>query len=595
MPAKVTRFLRSDNAQHFIDNFAEEGSYYLFIGNNQEWYWDTQDESLNDPPNPTEGVESIDFDIWDRIVAMKRIDATDLSLVIPRYNWTSGTVYSKYQDSVDLFANTTNPFYVITSDFKVYKCIDNNKGAQSTVEPRQTELTDTVITDDGYEWKYMYPVVGSDIEKFLSSEYIPVKKATVLDNFNADQFNIQTAATNGTVDSIDVTVSANGFINFSGFIKEYTNTSTIILPTEANATDDQYYKDCNVFVETGDGSGQLRKVSNYVAATRTITFEDPLSLPLSNTAPNPSYIVLGPRVEVLADGDGTPTAYANINPLASNSINYINMINRGRNNTTATAIVKDGFFNNPANLVSVTTTALPNISPPGGHGSDAVRELHNGDLMFSIKLSKTEQEEFLETKDFRTYGILQYPRYRSNNALITERAIDNTLKLKLKQIRGLSNSTFEAYGSNNSGMLAVGMASFDEFAKNFELANSAAAAALDAELYATVNRAFAIDYVSNTTTTGTLSLTSPRYKDGYIFLDEGEGNSGELIRLKHNGAATDWPIDAEATSSEYEGIVEEVIYPVVKKGSGDILYIENRFPIIRDSDQIEDLKMIITY
>jgi hypothetical protein len=229
MPAKVTRFLRSDNAQHFIDNFAEEGSYYLFIGNNQEWYWDTQDESLNDPPNPTEGVESIDFDIWDRIVAMKRIDATDLSLVIPRYNWTSGTVYSKYQDSVDLFANTTNPFYVITSDFKVYKCIDNNKGAQSTVEPRQTELTDTVITDDGYEWKYMYPVVGSDIEKFLSSEYIPVKKATVLDNFNADQFNIQTAATNGTVDSIDVTVSANGFINFSGFIKEYTNTSTIIL------------------------------------------------------------------------------------------------------------------------------------------------------------------------------------------------------------------------------------------------------------------------------------------------------------------------------------------------------------------------------
>ena len=131
--------------------------------------------------------------------------------------------------------------------------------------------------------------------------------------------------------------------------------------------------------------------------------------------------------------------------------------------------------------------------------------------------------------------------------------------------------------------------------KNFELANSAAAAALDAELYATVNRAFAIDYVSNTTTTGTLSLTSPRYKDGYIFLDEGEGNSGELIRLKHNGAATDWPIDAEATSSEYEGIVEEVIYPVVKKGSGDILYIENRFPVIRDSDQIEDLKMIITY
>ena len=189
------------------------------------------------------------------IVTGKRIDATDLSLAIPRYNWTSGTVYSKYQDSVDLFANTTNPFYVLTSDFRVYKCIDNNKGAQSTVEPRQTELISTIITDDGYEWKYMYPIVGSDIEKFLSSEYIPIKKATVLDNFNTDQFNVQAAATSGTVDSIDVVTSANGFINFSGFIKEYTNTSTIILPTEANAVDDEYYRGCNLFVETGDGSG----------------------------------------------------------------------------------------------------------------------------------------------------------------------------------------------------------------------------------------------------------------------------------------------------------------------------------------------------
>ena len=594
MPAKVTRFLRSDNAQHFIDNFAEEGSYYLFIGNTQEWYWDTQDQALNDPPEPSEGVESIDFDIWDRIVAMKRIDVTDLSLAIPRYNWTSGTVYSKYQDSVDLFANTTNPFYVLTSDFRVYKCIDNNKGAPSTVEPRQTELISTVITDDGYEWKYMYPVVGSDIEKFLSSEYIPVKKATVLDNFNADQFNIQTAATDGTVDSIDVISSANGFINFSGFIKEYTDTSTIILPTEANAVDDEYYRGCNLFVETGDGSGQLRTIADYDAPNRKITFDTELSLPLSNTSPNPSYVVIGPKVEILADGDGIPTAYANINPLASNSINYINMIERGRNNTTATAIVRQGTFLNIANNISVGTTILPNISPPGGHGSDAVRELHGGDLMFSVKLSKTEQEDFLENKDFRTYGILQYPRYASNNALITERAIDNTLKVRLNSVgSGITNTTFEAYGANSSGMLAVGMTGFDTFAKVYT-SNTDAVLAANAELYAQVNRAFAINYVSESATSGVMSFTSPRYKDGYIFL-ENETTDGETIRLKYNGAGVEWPINTDGSDAIYQGLVDEVIYPVVKKGSGDILYIENRFPIIRDSDQIEDLKMIITY
>lgn len=595
MPAKVTRFLRSDNARHFIDNFAEEGSYYLFIGNTQQIKWDTLDAANTTPFIPSEGVEDIDFDYWDRIVALKRIEESDLSLVIPRYNWTSGTVYSKYKDSVDLFANTTNPFYIITSDFRVYKCIDNNKNAPSTIEPRQTELTSTIITDDGYEWKYMYPVVGSDIEKFLSSEYIPIKKATVLDNFNADQFNIQTASIDGTVDSVDVITTANGFINFSGYIKSYANTTKIILPTDANSINDNYYKGCNLFVETGDGSGQLRTISDYSAPTREITFETPLTFPLANSAPNPSYIVIGPKVEIYADGDGTPTAYANINPLTSNGINYINMIERGRNTTTSTAVVRDGVYNNPSSLISVATTILPNISPPGGHGSNPVRELHAGDLMFSLKLTKTEQEKFLETKDFRTYGILQYPRYKSNNALITERSIDNTLKLELKQVSGLSNSTFQAYGSNNTGMLSVGMVGFDEFAKNFEYADETAVGALEAELYTQVNRAFAVDYVSNTSTTGILSLTSPRYKDGYIFLDEGEGNSGELVRLKHNGSGIYWPIDADGSSAEYEGIVKSVIYPVVKKGSGDILYIENRFNIIRDPDQIEDLKMIITY
>lgn len=99
-------------------------------------------------------------------------------------------------------------FYVMTEDYNVYKCLDNNNGAQSINKPLGTSV-DPVSTDDGYVWKYMYTVPINLRSKFLSEQYIPVVSALT------NQF-----YSNGTVDSIIVNNKGTGYtyanINVTG-------------------------------------------------------------------------------------------------------------------------------------------------------------------------------------------------------------------------------------------------------------------------------------------------------------------------------------------------------------------------------------------
>ena len=116
----------------------------------------------------------------------KRILASDVTFAVPRRNWTSGTVYDIYRH--DYGERITQPcsnfksgvstlhdasFYVLTTARNVYKCLDNNGNAASTVEPTTTPTT-VIETGDGYKWKYMYTLSASQQANFLSTDFMAV-------------------------------------------------------------------------------------------------------------------------------------------------------------------------------------------------------------------------------------------------------------------------------------------------------------------------------------------------------------------------------------------------------------------------------------
>ena len=67
-------------------------------------------------------------------------------------------------------------FYVVTDEFNVYQCLDNDNSTPSTVKPTGTTV-DAIQTSDGYIWKFLYTIPIALRNKFLTDTYMPVVTA----------------------------------------------------------------------------------------------------------------------------------------------------------------------------------------------------------------------------------------------------------------------------------------------------------------------------------------------------------------------------------------------------------------------------------
>ena len=182
MTAIVTSDFRVINVENFKDDVTNH-SMYIAIGKSDVWSGsisDTTDStSIGTELPPNDHLDDIG-EARANFMAMQRVNAADVSHVVPRYQWTSGRSYVAWDSNDGSIFD--KEFYIITAEFKTYKCIKAGASG-STVQPTQT-LTVPTAESDGYTWKYMYTVQVADSEKFLTSSYMPVK--TVSLNFNND-------------------------------------------------------------------------------------------------------------------------------------------------------------------------------------------------------------------------------------------------------------------------------------------------------------------------------------------------------------------------------------------------------------------------
>jgi hypothetical protein len=195
MPAIATSKFRVHNAEQFLEAFSEanDTKMYFYIGGVSAFVDDAN------PPTPTNDTSSIEFSPWSDMYAAKRVQSTEVVQVIDRYNWTANTVYDQYDDvDADIL---DDDFYVMTADYNVYKCLSNNNGAQSTVEPTGTSTTEFQTLPDLYVWKYMYTVSTADALKFLTNEFIPVRTDSV----------VAAAAIDGGVHTYKITNAGSGY------------------------------------------------------------------------------------------------------------------------------------------------------------------------------------------------------------------------------------------------------------------------------------------------------------------------------------------------------------------------------------------------
>lgn len=178
---------------------------FVSIGKNIPW----TDENI---PDDAQVYDKSDYEVIQNIITLKRVTGSNFRLAIKRYDWTSGTVYNSYSDKKDPLAidgpdSYSSPYYVMTDENNIYKCINNNNGAQSTSKPTDIGTSITALAD-GYVWKYMGSL-DADSVYFLTKDFIPVRYKVTDDGSN--QWDVQQASISQSLSTFEVLKSSGIF------------------------------------------------------------------------------------------------------------------------------------------------------------------------------------------------------------------------------------------------------------------------------------------------------------------------------------------------------------------------------------------------
>ena len=547
MPAIVTNKFRIHNAKQFVEAFDEitytsgdaitdasgllNTHMYLFIGKVTAWADDTA------PPTPTDSVSNTVYNHWRDMIAAKKIGSTDISHVAPRYNWTTGTNYFAYLHSNNSLFD--QQFYVMTDDYNVYKCLSNNNtDGASTTKPTGTG-TAIVSTGDGYKWKFLYQISAARALKFVTPSYIPtqrVRKANLAIANTTDssfQYAVEIAANTSGNGAIEVVHVTSGGTNYRF------ETGTLASFTETTTTakiagtglSDDYIIGSDIYFTSGDQSGKGGTITAYIHSTKVVTWG-----PATSAAPatGDTYSI-GPKVTITGDGHGANVRATNT---ASGVLGDIVVVAGGNSygNAVATVTTTSGVGTQGSGAALV-----PVIGPRGGHGDDAIEELGGFFVMVNSRLEYGESGNFTTNNDFRKIGLVAQPLF-ANGDVATSSTIDQCVTVTIQSW----NSTAYAEDETVTGALSGATGKVVDFKSNTTLR-----------------------LVDVTTGTGTTT--------GY------DGIAGSFRANEVLAGAS-----ASANSSAVAG-------GDLKKFSGDVLYVENRSPVTRADDQIEDVKLIIEF
>lgn len=582
----ITDYFRLHIANQFKESITEVANsvYYVFTGQSSPF----ANGDVAATPNNT--VSVFDISAHDNMVFGKRIQPTDVSVVIPRYDWTSNTVYTAYRDTLDL--SDKRYFVCVNSiaQYHVFKILDNNGGLPSTVAPafENTSADDEYYsTADGYVWKYMYTIPKVTFDKFATRDYVPVVR-------NA---NVVANAVAGAIDIIDITYAGshhNSFTNGQFAISDLRiggNPRVINIANTASASDG-YYEGCYLYLTTGDGRGQYRRIQQYnvTGNNKLVTIESAFS-----TTPGAGTTYdISPAVVIAGDGNDAVGRVV-VNPNNSNAVMRVDMLNRGSGYTWASATVvseNDGFGN--------TAILTPVISPKGGHGSNPEGELQGTNIGISVTFANTEGNTIPVSNDYRTIGIIRDPLY-SNVTLFFDTSeglfdVGETLYQQSTRAEGVviatDDSTYvtvsNAVGIFSASANLIGYTSnatanvtsfeingsskgFDTFDQRMKLTYTAPSVTSFVEDEMTYNLDPAVS-----------NAIFHSIDDNYIYLTQNKGsvNTGVQIIGSNSGAFL-------TALSKYAG---DLVH-----GSGEVIYIENTDPMTRSNTQSEIIKIVLKF
>lgn len=412
----------------FVEAFKESvgntaSNYYIAFGKYFEW----DDDSI--PPLPNTSVQTSFIDVNREFLFGKKVTPDDIVCVGKKINWISGTVYDYYtHNDPNLYSKN---FYVINSLNRVYKCLFNNYGAPSTVEPNLTVARGDFNTSDGYKWKFMFEINNRNVKKFSTDVYFPViPNPTVV-----------ASAEPGALHVILPSNSGNNYISGNGTIDDIISSTEFKVSNSGAISISGAYTNSYFYISAGSGSGALALVSDYVvnSSGKFVTTDVPV-LDVDST----SIFKIGPQVYITGDGYGAK-AISEVN--ANSNISSIRVIARGRDYTYANISIEcNTYFGSNA-------TAYAIISPEEGHGSNPASEL--GADTVGLSVSTNSFDNLPPWGKYRQVSLIQNPTAASNLANFQETTFNQMLNFGVLTAPSLLSVGEEIRGFNSRATATV--------------------------------------------------------------------------------------------------------------------------------------------
>lgn len=276
-------------------------------------------------------------------------------------------------------------FYVLTDEYHVYKCLNNNNGGISTVRPSGTTVT-PFVGSDGYIWKYMYTIPIALRNKFLTSDFIPIVTALRQQFFS-----------NGELQTVRIDNSGSGY-----------STANIVVTGDGYLESDPQY--CVGAVITNQGSNYTggADVDIDSPVTNAITWEPSLPLTLGTRLQHVNHIYevvvagttgsTGPSHRVGATSNGTcglkyiGTKATGIATVSGGKVTGIQLDGMIRNFN----IINKGYGYNKSPVVNITANG-------SGTGAAGVAIVENGHV---VKIVVTDPGFGYSVEPTVTFGTI---------------------------------------------------------------------------------------------------------------------------------------------------------------------------------------------
>jgi hypothetical protein len=616
MPTVLSSSLRHKNLNNFRNTIQDE-SVYFFVSKPTSWAGgDLTPPSVFD-------TFTLEPEAHDEMLYLKRVSVSNCVNVIRLYRWQENRRYQAYSDKVDLSdlltkrtisTNEYYPFYVVNDDFRVYKCIDNGattsdpNGVSSTVEPTTVAFTgsDTYTPlSDGYIWKYMFTLRPIDASEFLTTDWFPIR--TLSEDDGTDNWDIITNAVSGGVYNIKVTNAGSSYTNIlpatdnlnttnsQGFTYTGSGTSIIIDTAQGASGSNDVYNGSYLYTKNSSGLVQeVVTVTDYDGGSRTLT--------LSGSVSGSLRAYISPKVTATGDGSNLVA----IARMSSNSVREIQIFTPGSGYSECTISFAGGGGSGAA--------AEAIISPFGGHGSDPVVELGAFNLLTKAKFEGDEGGVIVSSNEYRKIGLITNPLVYGSLKTAQARVGLTTSQMTLASTDSSTNDIHNGkkiyiYSGKGRGQLRtvedyVGSTKLLTVSEPFDILpdNTSSYGFLSTD--SVINQCLVLNYSSISGPTiqpdTTIYQGTPGSETaiGTVVQHDTVNNKVYITNLsKSSGAVTTYPYfgTISTTTGTSTFTTTSVNNVGVHPNTGTVLYVENRTPLSRFVEQIEDIRVIIQF